>query len=150
MNSSTDDGDKETVGHRTIAQLVWILKGGTRPAIHSPKFYGGWKSESFVPTQESENQPNHKGRDTAVGVGQLPVEHQRQLWEDDDEHEVTAEDKEIVDAAVDYGKDGRDDAVDDDANVQGNDHLLFTTVGTNHLEQLPGACAKQNKSEITF
>ena len=61
------------------------------------------------------------------------------MGENDDEHEVAAEHKEVIDASVGDGEAGGDDAVDDDANVQGNDHLLFTTVGTNHLEQLPGA-----------
>ena len=55
------------------------------------------------------------------------------MGENDDEHEVATEHKEVIDASVGDGEAGGDDAVDDDAHPQGPYHLLLTAVGSDHL-----------------
>ena len=132
MDGGADNGDKESEGHRALAHLVRIVLSGAG-RLDCAELDGSWDAHGLVPAHQAEDKADHEGEHGAVGVGKLPVEDQRKLGEDNDEHEVAAEDEEVVDAAVGDGQAGGDDAVDDDAHPQGPDHLLLTAVGPDHL-----------------
>ena len=132
MDGGADNGDKESEGHRALAHLVRVaLSGASR--LDCAELDCSWNAHRLVPAHQTEYKADDEGEHGAVGVGELPVEDQRKLGEDNDEHEVAAEDEEVVDAAVGDGQAGGDDAVDDDAHPQSPDHLLLTTVGPDHL-----------------
>ena len=132
MDGGADNGDKESEGHRALAHLVRIVLSGAG-RLDCAELDGSWDAHGLVPAHQAENKADDEGEDGAVGVGELPVEDQRKLGEDNDEHEVAAEDEEVVDAAVGDGQAGGDDAVDDDAHPESPDHLLLTAVGSDHL-----------------
>ena len=133
MDCSADECDKETEWHRTFAHLVGVVSGGAS-CVNLPKLDRCRNPHRLVSAEQTEKKTDKEGEDAAVRVCQLPVEHQGQLWEDDDEHEVAAEDEEVVDAAVGDGEEGGDDAVDDDANPKCPDHLLLAAVWPDNLE----------------
>ena len=56
------------------------------------------------------------------------------MGENDDEHEVATEHKEVIDASVGDGEAGGDDAVDDDANPERPDYFLLAAVWPNNLQ----------------
>ena len=134
VNCSADEGDKEAEWHRAVAQLVGVLVGGTIKRPHLSKLNHCRNPHRLVSAQQAKKKTDKEGDDAAISVRQLPVEHQCELREDDDKHEVATEDEEVVDAAVGDGEEGGDDAVDDDANPKCPDHLLLTAVWPNNLE----------------
>ena len=133
MDGGADNGDKESEGHRALAHLVRIVLSGAG-RLDCAELDGSWDAHRLVPAHQSEDKADDEGEHGAVGVGELPVEDQRKLGEDNDEHEVATEDEEVVDAAVGDGEEGGDDAVDDDANPKCPDHLLLAAVWPNNLK----------------
>ena len=133
VDCSADECDKETERHRSFTDLVGVLIGGAS-CVNLSKLDCCRNPHRLVPAQQTKKKTDKEGDDAAIRVGQLPIEHQCELREDDDKHEVATEDKEVVDAAVGDGEAGGDDTVDDDAHPECPDHFLLAAVRPNYLK----------------
>ena len=74
MDSSTNEGDKESERHCALTDLVGVLFCRAI-GVHLSKLDRSWDPHRLVPTQQTENKTDHEGKDTPIRVGQLPIEH---------------------------------------------------------------------------
>ena len=93
LTHSSDDRHNQSEWYwpSTGSQGILISGAGALLPVHGAEADGGGDPHQGVSAEKSEDDSDDEGHDTAVGVGQLPVQDQGELGEHDDEHEVTTQ-----------------------------------------------------------